>query len=63
MFENAAGTQFDVIELFSFDGGAVVTWCVTARGNGEAVRSPGIDFFRVRDGKITLKDAYRKLKA
>lgn len=62
MFENAAGTQFDITELFLFDGGAVVTWCVTSQVNGETVRSPGIDVFRVRNGKITLKDAYRKLK-
>lgn len=64
MFEKTIGIEFDVTELIPFEGGVVATWCVTSRGtNNEVVKSPGIDVFRVRDGKVILKDAYRKLKA
>lgn len=64
MFEAAAGSQFNVAELIPFDGGAVATWFVSSRdAHDEIVKSPGIDVFRVHAGKITLKDAFRKLQS
>lgn len=63
MLEKAGGVVFEVTEMIPFDGGVVATWCATSQSaDNTSVRAPGIDIFRVRDGKITLKDAYRKLK-
>lgn len=62
MFERSAGTEFEVSQIFQIEGGAVVTWIATSAAPGARAKSPGIDLFQVRDGKITLKDAYRKVK-
>jgi len=64
MLSAAQGTRFHVREVIPFDGGAVVTWAVDGTaGGGQAMNVKGIDVFRVRDGTVTFKDAYRKAGA
>lgn len=63
MLAAANGTRFHVREIIPFADGAVVTWSVdgVAAATGQVMNAKGIDIFRVRDGAITFKDAYRKV--
>jgi ketosteroid isomerase-like protein len=64
MFKGAANTILRVVDIYPFDGGATVTWQVGGTDSSdEEVNVLGIDVFCVKDGYITLKDAYRKVKA
>lgn len=58
MFESDDGAILDLTETIVFDNGAFCTWrYVMPSGSVEL----GCDFFRIENGLIALKDAYRKI--
>ncbi|MBA5983529.1 nuclear transport factor 2 family protein [Pseudomonas sp. MD195_PC81_125] len=64
MFDAAGETKMKLLAIYPFEGGVTATWEVTGTdSNGQSVAALGIDVFLVRNGHITLKDAYRKVKS
>lgn len=58
----AKGSQFLIREILPLEDGAVVTWTQTGTTDvGQHLNVKGIDVFKVRDGVIILKNAYRKV--
>jgi ketosteroid isomerase-like protein len=61
MFEHDAGARIEQGEPLVLGGWAVSTWAYHfVRADGSPWSERGIDLWRFRDGKICLKDAYRK---
>jgi ketosteroid isomerase-like protein len=64
MFDAAGETKLKLVAIYPFEGGVTATWEVSGTDtNGQSVAVLGIDVFLVRNGHITLKDAYRKVKS
>lgn len=64
MFEHDAGARIEQGEPLVQDEWAVSTWAYHFDGaDGSQWCERGIDLWRFRDGKICLKDAYRKTRA
>jgi ketosteroid isomerase-like protein len=64
MFDAAGETELKIVAIYPFEGGVTATWEVSGTDtNGQSVSVLGIDVFLVRNGHITLKDAYRKVKS
>ncbi|MEU8247258.1 nuclear transport factor 2 family protein [Nonomuraea sp. NPDC048916] len=61
MFEHDAGARIEQGEPLILGEWAVSTWAYHfVRADGSRWSERGIDLWRFRDGKICLKDAYRK---
>jgi len=64
MFDAVGETKLKLVAIYPFEGGVTATWEVSGTdSNGQSVAVLGIDVFLVRNGHITLKDAYRKVKS
>ncbi|NWB31826.1 nuclear transport factor 2 family protein [Pseudomonas gingeri] len=64
MFDAASETKLKLVAIYPFEGGVTATWEVSGTdSNGQSVAVLGIDVFLVRNGHVTLKDAYRKVKS
>jgi ketosteroid isomerase-like protein len=62
MLATSAESRFRVTEVLPIEDGAVATWVIEGLP-ADAPGAKGIDVFKVRDGRVTSKDAYRKLMA
>jgi ketosteroid isomerase-like protein len=63
MFDHDAGADIEQGEPVVFGDMAVSTWTYHfVRADGSRRCERGIDLWRFRDGKICLKDAYRKTR-
>ena len=61
MFKHDDGATILASEPTIFEGGAISTWTYRFEG----VDRPdelGVDIWQFRDGKVSLKDAYRKMR-
>ena len=61
MFDHDDGATVLVGEPVIFDGSAVSTW--TYRFDGDRPDEHGVDIWQFRDGRISLKNAFRKMWA
>lgn len=56
-----SGVSLEPTGMLASDDRVVLTWTSVDRGQPAATATMhGIDLFRIRDGKVILKDAYRK---
>jgi hypothetical protein len=63
MFDHDAGAVIEQGEPIFLGDWAVSTWAYHFAGpDGSRPSEHGIDLWRFRDGKICLKDAYRKTR-
>lgn len=60
LFENSPESRLEVEELFACEDRCVVRWNHHWTRDDEAGNNRGVDFFRVRDGKVAEKLAYTK---
>ena len=64
LIKGAPEFAFSEVEAFVHDDRAVSEWTMTHTApGGERVSVRGCDLFRLRDGKISYKDSYRKDRA
>jgi len=54
--------RFNDMVWYHLDEVSFVTFNITAKdaGTGEPVRETGIEYYTIRDGRVALKDVYRK---
>lgn len=63
MFKATVGMTFDVTGIWGEGPDWFATWTLSKPGADPASAVKGIDHFVVTDGRIDLKDAYRKVAA
>lgn len=64
LLKGMEGTTFKVIGVWGHGTDYIATWQITEGNDASGtILVKGIDHFQVKEGKIDLKDAYRKVRA